>query len=252
MSKVYLHIGLQKTGTTFIQKNIFPHLKSINVVNGTESFLNLIRANNTQHNKILITNENIVGRLRGGSYLEDFYRNLTNLELLLGTDLNIIIGFRQHDKFLSSAYRQMLYSGYSKSLDSVYNPNNTGLLKDRDLNFTVRIKYLESKFSNVFVYTTESLKSNLEGFLAGLTSFLNVKEAIPIQIIQAKKNRTQGINSEFQLNTLKKINIFNDKVMIPYLKTSLNNRQFKRLKITPGHIFRPSQVFDGYSNGKKV
>ena len=67
--KVVIHIGLHKTGTTFIQETILPGLSTTRIIRGWHSHRFLMKADFSK--QIILSDEGISGRLFGGTYYED-------------------------------------------------------------------------------------------------------------------------------------------------------------------------------------
>ncbi len=129
---IILHIGIQRTGTTFLQYNIFPNIKEINIVNfyrydgilhdvlpmaeiskllgDVESFSNkFIRKeinNFSKNDKInLFTNENIYCQMfeRGDRRYEKIKKIFPNAKIIFGT--------RNKDDLLLSWYKKYVVNG---------------------------------------------------------------------------------------------------------------------------------------------
>lgn len=229
---------MQKTGTTFMQKSIFPELTDVHVVRGFNKVIDLIRGKHTAFSKVLITDENISGRMRGGSYYADFARNIEAIKLIFHENPKIIIGFRAHEAFLHSAYKYMLRSGLSKDVNHIFNIQNTGVLRFEDLYYQRRIELLKKNFTDVFVYTNESMRLDLPRFLGALQTFLGEENSFDPRLIQQKKDQNVGFSSEFEVSALRKVNQFNDGLSKITGTPGLYNRFFKRFKMTPGLVFQ--------------
>ena len=165
-TKIVIHIGLHKTGTTFLQQEIFSKIPNINYQNTvnltTKVVPNVIN---------VFSDEN----LDGGSYrlfniAGQRYTILKNLHALF-PDAYIILCLRDKDAWLQSAYKQyaMAYFGYTfleyfRKFDK------------RVLDFDVYVKYLQSLFGvdNVLVTSYENLKNEPEEFVDRICSFIGV------------------------------------------------------------------------------
>jgi len=165
-TKVIIHVGMHKTGTTFLQTQIFPKIPNINYQTKVDLTTKVIP------NQInLFSNEN----LDGGSYrlfkdVKDRYTIAHNLRQMFPT-AKIIICVRDKDAWLQSAYKQyaMAYFGYTfleyfRKFDK------------RVLDFDVYVKYLQSLFGvdNVLVTSYENLKNEPEEFVDRICSFIGV------------------------------------------------------------------------------
>ena len=62
MRDIYYHLGLHKTGTTFLQNKYFAKLP-ITYYKGGQSFIKVIESFSNTNDKILISDENFSGQL---------------------------------------------------------------------------------------------------------------------------------------------------------------------------------------------
>lgn len=228
-NNIIVHIGLHKTGTTYIQNCIFPLFKEITTIRAWHSQRNIIDMNFKK--KILITDEGISGDPWQGNYFNSFESNLLKIKKLY-RDPKIIFGIRNQKDFLMSLYKQYLHQKGSKSLDYVFNEQNTGLIKQEDLYFLPRIKLLKSMFSNVFVYSQETLKNDLVNFTNKLSLFFEESYNEANLLNQIDRNKNVGVETVFQVNLLRRLNELNEHRFVP----NLYGGRFKKYKLTPRDI----------------
>lgn len=168
-----IHIGMHKTGITFLQGIIFPQFKTVSLVRGWYSLRKIMTNCNSDKNKILISNEGLSGNPFGDSYEEDFYRNTKTIKILFGNP-KIIVGFRQQHPFITSFYKQYLHQGGYKNISYIFNFKNTGLIKKNELKFHDRLSYLKNHFSEVLCYSLEQISDSLPTFIQPLSAFLSI------------------------------------------------------------------------------
>ena len=229
--KLILHIGLHKTGTSYLQEHVFTKMDEVTAIRGWQSFRYLMLFKLKNH--CLITDEGISGNLISGTWEQDFFDNLTRVKTLFGNP-KIIVGFRQAHKFIPSAYKQYLHSGGFDDFSDFFNFENTGLIKQEELQFRKRIDFLKENFSEVFFYTQESLKERPQDFLDAVCEFMNVERLDNSTLSTTVQNKSMRTNA--QVNFLKTANRFNKQLNKLPFKPSLYNKYFKKLKITPVHI----------------
>ncbi|WP_067148375.1 hypothetical protein [Pseudotamlana agarivorans] len=230
--EIIIHIGLHKTGTTFLQKHVFPRIESLSVIRAWDTHRKIIEFNFKE--KILITDEGISGDPWNGSYLDEFKRNIRNVKRLYG-DVKIIFGIRRHDEFILSLYKQYLHQKGYKDLSLLYHQDDSGMLKQRDLFFYERIAMLKEMFSNVFIYSQETLKSRPSSFFKALFLFMDVSCYFNFDTLE-KKEENKGVSTKLQVEWLKRLNAINYKLLnLPFLP-SLYNSKFMKYKITPRDI----------------
>lgn len=220
---------MPKTGTTFLQENIFPKLKDLNFYRGWSSFRELTKINNS--NPVLISDESMLGDIFSGSFNNDFIKKCNKIKTVFG-DPDIIIGFREQQDFIKSLYKQRLNQGGTEEFKDFFNIENTGLIKIEDLIYYDKLKFLKENFSNVYVYSFDDFINDKQNFITDLLSFLNVSIT---DFNDELKNK--GSVYDYQLKRLLKYNKLNEKFQKLPFSISLYNPLFKKLKITPRNIF---------------
>lgn len=222
MSKqLVFHIGLHKTGTSFLQNNIFAYFENITLIRGFDSWRKIFNIEN-ENEIFLLSDEYISGKLWGGNYVEDYFANLKMIQDLFGSETKIIVGFREPISFLKSIYKQYLHEGGTEGFETVYNPKQTGLIKDKDLRNKERIDMTLDLFENVLFYSQNELRND-EQIIEEICDFIGgtLKKERPI-----KENNNQGIRTNFQFKSLKTLNRFR------FFKNTFIEKMLKRYKIT--------------------
>jgi len=230
--KLTLHIGLHKTGTSFIQSAILPKISSISLIRGWYSHRALLSSD--LQKQIVISDEAISGHPWNGNYYGEFKKNICKIKKLYGNP-KIIFGIRRQDKFLLSLYKQYLQEGGYKDMPEFFNIEDSGMVKHKDLMFEDRIQILKHEFKDVFIYSQETLKKNPGDFLDAFLSFLDVEEEIPVEKIQ-RQEVNKGVKTELQVNTLKQFNKFNALLERSKYMPTLYAKPLKILKATPRNI----------------
>lgn len=227
-SRVAFHIGLHKTGTTFLQRNVFPAMDGVHSYAYYNPLWELFNRNGDEH--VIITCERLSGGPFNGEWADQGKTYLRNIGQMF-PDAACIVGFRRHDALVRSLYKQYLHEGWAASPDELFHPDESGTIRLEDLHFRKRIEQREQHFAGVFVYTQEELRDNLNGFLKDLREFLGTPTLTAQDISQTKRN--VGVRTQKQVRLLRTLNRVNDGLKgIPFVPT-LNNRLFRRLDITP-------------------
>jgi len=193
---LYLHIGLQRTGTTFLQTKVFPYIDELNLVDFERHSKNkyvfrgdiLIKTmmqniekydvdhvRSKVHNRMrddkvnLISEENI----NCGMWMrEDKRFDRINIVKKAFPDAKIIFGTREKADLLVSWYNKYVICGGVLEFDDFV---------DKFLNINVldyepyiqRLYELYGK-NKVYVYHYEDLVKNSEAFVGGICRFLDV------------------------------------------------------------------------------
>lgn len=165
--KIFIHIGLHKTGTSFLQKVIFPNLKGINykIYYKPDIF-------ELQENKInLISCESLSGNPLSSVRFGDLDRKLLIYGLKkMYPNAAIIVGFRHKENWLKSLYANRIKQGnYVRNFNDFYDRFNKEYL-----DFEGYEKLIKSLFSNVYVYQFEDLKNNPTEFVQNICKFIGV------------------------------------------------------------------------------
>jgi len=169
MCELYLHIGLHKTGTTFLQDYIFPNLKGIEYYyKPTNVIGNLDTLSLTINGKTLVSDEEISFSMPDRDhttrldFIQVLHKNFPNAK--------IILGLRQYERWLKSCYSQYIKAGgYLKFNDYKQKYPH---LKPSEYR---RIIYTLWGEENVFVYWQENLRKTPQIILKELCDFIDVK-----------------------------------------------------------------------------
>lgn len=259
---IVLHIGIQRTGTTFLQHNIFSKIKEINLVNfyryqGIK--LNILGRKNIQkilsniekydvdtvnkelykylqNNKInLISNENIYC----GMYTKDDDRfgKIDKIKNIFPT-ARILIGTRNEKDLLLSWYNKYIVNGGTLSLQDF----KRKIINLNKFDYEPYIKYLLKLFkkNKIYVYRYEDMGKDINSHVKGICDFIGVdvpeftleRKNIGYSLWQLKVSRF--VNNLFRSK-------LNPKGIIP-----LNYKWF------PHRVIFQSKFFPKKLRGKKI
>lgn len=164
MNRRIIHIGLHKTGTTFLQRHYFPELKNVSFQTSRGFFQKFSQEDLSS--TLLISSENLSGipwndQWKKGisndyKYLTSFEKAIENLHRIY-PDSHIIIVFRKHGDFLISLYKQYVQEGGVLEFQKFY--NEKGVIMGDDLIFNDRVDYIKKYFQKVDVLSFEDFKS---------------------------------------------------------------------------------------------
>ena len=187
---IILHLGLPKTGTTWMQSEIFGKLKNINYIHKFE--LGSIIPDNNK--KTIISMESLSG-IPFPSYPAETRYVLADRLKVCFPEAKIVIGFRDKEKWKKSVYKQYVIGG--RTLSKV---RFLEKLDDGFLDFDKYINYLNILFKDVYVYQFEDLVKDKHVFVKNLCTFMNVEEPNWKDLIYRK-----GL-SDGKTETLRKLN----------------------------------------------
>ena len=171
---IILHIGLHKTATTFLQREVFPKIKGINYIDMCPS----------KNNKSILSVDIIPGKinlitresLSGSPY--NFKKNISakQRDLIIKRlkrifpNAKIIIGVREKQSWLNSLYKQHIRMSPDCSKEEFLQKFDSNYLNHEEY-----ISLIKSLFKEVYVYQYEDLKSNPEEFVDGICKFIEVE-----------------------------------------------------------------------------
>ena len=209
MKNIYLHLGMPKTGTTFLQAWCFPNLKGIRYhdhqINGlldriiytNPIFLDLKRTKQEteralegfREDRLLISNERLFGNMLT-NYHDHLYLTRCLRQLFPGAKVVLVI--RRQDELLESIYRQSLQSYYHQGINSFLNYRNNTFedasdqlgLPNLDVKQINLHKYVENYVEHfgrerVAVLPYELLRHDQRAFLDKLFAFIEVEPYYP-------------------------------------------------------------------------
>jgi len=187
--KIIFHLGLNRTGTTFLQTKIFPFLKDVNYI---PLYLNNRYACNpfmlkTEGDKTtLISNENICFFIKhfdtdkDVKYYPDSKTILKRLKKVF-PDASIIFCTREKDSWLKSVYNNSVKNGYAHSFE--YFLKHSEYIDIDDF-----VKTLKELFDDVFIYRFEDFVQNKQKIVSDICNFIGTD--VPNNIDYRKVNKS--------------------------------------------------------------
>lgn len=178
-TNIFIHIGLHKTGTTFLQQNIYGLWENMEYLNTLWfPYMVLIQP----RKKYIISNETLCGRPWGRpksmniDWSEERKLVLLSLKRLY-PHARILLSIRNHRNLLLSMYKQYLHEGGVLKLHEFYDlETDSGIIKKDDIKFMELIQFIEEIFEHKpFVFSMEELFGDLPLFLKKLESIFDEK-----------------------------------------------------------------------------
>ena len=236
-SSIIIHVGMHKTGTTYLQTSFFKMLRNVEIINSPKFYQNFAKDIDAEfaNTNYLISNEGIsgvawnhdwlLGKQNTYHWIDSFETGVRKLKSIF-PDPIIIIFFRKHGDLLLSMYKQYIHEGGTLGLEDFY--GNDKLIRDKDLSYSTRIDRLKSTFNSVYFLSYEDFKSMGDKFL------IKFFGEIGLQIDETKKikSRSNVSISGWKIDSLRAIN----KVYIKFPEKI--RKAFFRLRISPRHIFQ--------------
>jgi len=163
---IYIHVGLHKTGTSFLQEEIFPKLL-VNYIK-PESGYDLLSFKPTSGINI-ISQENLSGTPYSLTEKSTRYEIASNLHKLY-PHAKIIIGVRDLPSWFKSLYKHSIKMGNDTTF--------TYWLKHVDHSYYDTIAYLRflrRTFDDVFVYNMNAFQKDKQRIIEDMCTFIGVE-----------------------------------------------------------------------------
>ena len=166
---VFIHVGLPKTGTTWIQREIFEKMKNVNYYHRFDLYTPL-----DFDKKTVISNEELAGVAYWEKGMDIRYQVIERLYRMF-PKAKIIVGRRDERSWIRSTYAQYVKNGGWRNFDSWFDFCYDKKAGDMD-SYESYIYGLFGK-KNVFVYDISDLKTDISGFVTRLCGFIG--EPVP-------------------------------------------------------------------------
>lgn len=164
--EVYFHVGLGKTGTTYLQYNFFPKMRDICYIQRTRYSKSHKIINRRKCYKYLVSRE----------FDRQFDREVKKFAEKF-PDAKPIIVLRRQDSWIASQYRRFIKNGRQYSFTEFIDVENNNGVWDRDeLLFHRRIKFLEEQFKTIpLVLLHDDLKKDPWRFFDSICEYTGAR-----------------------------------------------------------------------------
>jgi len=186
---IVIHIGLHKTGTTFLQKNYFAIMDNMNFMGNTTNMRDITIRKDVLN---IISNESFCCSLP--------YTFRGDREQIVGylkgmfPDARIIVGTREKKKWFKSTYSQFLIHGGTLTFDE-YRARYWGNCIDQG----AYVRLLKETWDEVFTYDFKKFCEEQDDVMQEISEFIGVKMKYRFGV----KNHSL---SRGQMETLRRIN----------------------------------------------
>jgi len=165
-TNIFIHVGLHKTGTTYLQKEIFCKIKDINYLASVQLWKLHIEKDkiNLISNELLSSDEPHFYKFGATNK----YEILDHLKRLF-PDAKIILGRREFNRWLKSCYKQYIVCGGTLKFNDYCEK-----YKDNFMDMDKYEEKIRQTFKYVCVYTQEELLNERKKTVEKICSFIGV------------------------------------------------------------------------------
>jgi len=176
---VYFHVGLGKTGSTFLQKELFPRLDGIQYVGPQQYKKAKAIIKQSGESKILVSRE-------FDKQLEEELRSFCDQD----ANVKVIVCFRRQDEWMASQYRRRVKNGWLMPFDEFIDVDgNTGYWKVEELNYQSKVELIRSITGNEpLILLYDELRNDPRAYLKRISDFLGV--ALPQNLSFKPRHRS--------------------------------------------------------------
>lgn len=229
MARIFFHVGMHKTGTTFLQREVYPRWQGITYI--PRDNLELILRSDPSRIRLL-SREGLSGRNWDSFETRD--KSIKQLSELF-PDAGIMISFRRHSTYIASSYNHYIQRGGSLRFEEFFDlDNDRGHLKRQDFVYMERIRRIEQHFgSRPFVFFFEETINSLDTLLTDMQRFVGGIPPDPDEVDQHAHNPSVQY---YPLMILRCINSIARSEINPTGRFPLYHWRIKKLGIDPRTI----------------
>jgi hypothetical protein len=164
--EVFVHVGLQRAGSTFLQENVFPNM-DLNFCG------NDLLKSKIKDGKNLISNESLCGYYFALDDLNNGYEIANRISSLF-PNTKIIFIVRQFDDWIKSCYAKYM-NVLHRRYDGLSFVEWSKKFNVEKVDFNAYTGYLKSLFDDVLVLNYELLRDNPDLFIKYLCDWMDIK-----------------------------------------------------------------------------
>jgi hypothetical protein len=237
MTEIFIHAGLNKSASTYLQQHVFPLIEDANFFCFHQNLgTGMLREDLSLKKMVVFSDESLLGVpifTRSSSRPEERLNFIQNTKLLF-PHAKIIICFREHASFLISLYKQYLHLGGTLRFRDFFDiKRDRGFISKKDLFFEERIRLIRDNFENApFLFTDSDLRSDRGNVLKALLQYMGTTTELNVfdSISEKRENRGVGLVQSILLRQLNKLAVTQ---LSPCGLPGLNGRVMRGLGLDP-------------------
>ena len=165
--QIFYHVGLERTGTTFLQKSVFPHFDEIRYI-PKRAFTNAVDIiRNENHTKFLVSKEPEVN---------DLFEPEVRAFAVHFPHAQPIVVFRPHAQWVESQFKRFIKNGYPMTIHQLIDlKDDRGMFLQEHLNYQRILQILARHFDKQpIVLSYPDLQAHPKSFVQTLAHIMNV------------------------------------------------------------------------------
>ena len=182
--QVFFHVGLGKTGSTYLQKKVFPKLKGIRYISTHHYKQSKKILESTNDEKVLVSRE-------FDRQFEEEVRWFTKDY----PEARIIIVFRRHDQWIASQYKRHVKNGFFYSFQDFFDiKNDNGFWKKKELDYSSKLRIIqECCVHPPLVLDYDELMTDPFSYVQKITDYMGVAplEKVPVEKVHQSYSEKQ-------------------------------------------------------------
>lgn len=243
--EIYFHVGVERTGSKYLQNSIFPTYKGIHFINKNRYYKAKQIIAKKEHKRYLVSMElNLSQQFE--DEVKDFSAKFPNAKT--------IMVLRPHEKWLVSHYKRIVKNGEKKTFKQFLDlDNEQSVYKISDLYYMDKIQILEKHFKSTPLYLLYSdLRVNPLKYLKRIADYVGVE--FNAEEVDLKRRHTSYNENQLKAiqQTRKYINIDRKKptksLLLNFLhRISVDAVRYTVLyisKLAPASFFRSTPFID--------
>jgi hypothetical protein len=163
-TEIYFHVGVERTGTKYLQKSIFPSYKKLHFINKDRYPETKEIILKKEHKRYLVSME---------LNLNSHFEVEVNDFLSAFPQARIIMVMRPLSGWLVSHYKRIVKNGFNIRFDELWNQNGESVFDPEEIKYRPKIEFLESKIQKPPLYLIHGdLRKNPLEFLKRLADYV--------------------------------------------------------------------------------